>query len=156
MTDQCALDSSGNLKNASDILFYESESDEHPIHKPAAATNVISNHAQGQSCVRICYWMFANLKYIPGRGYHTKKTQKLLDSLLTEQLDDDGQPKVIKLAGYSNKHNNKKCQKRTNDKIHPSDEDDGNFSGSDISTDQLSDSEVEAMPSNQEVSFRLC
>ncbi|PPQ79924.1 hypothetical protein CVT25_002998 [Psilocybe cyanescens] len=136
MTDQCALDSSGNLKNASDILFYESESDEHPIHKPAAATNVISNHAQG-------------------RGYHTKKTQKLLDSLLTEQLDDDGQPKVIKLAGYSNKHNNKKCQKRTNDKIHPSDEDDGNFSGSDISTNQLSDSEVEAMPSNQEIADSL-
>lgn len=30
----CALDSNGNLKDAQDILFFDSEGDENPIQKP--------------------------------------------------------------------------------------------------------------------------
>ena len=30
--DNCALDAQGNLKNAEDILFYESETERHQLH----------------------------------------------------------------------------------------------------------------------------
>jgi hypothetical protein len=36
MSDQCALDASGSLLDAKDIVFYESESDTRPIPKPTA------------------------------------------------------------------------------------------------------------------------
>jgi hypothetical protein len=37
MATGCAVDESGNLKDAADIVFYGSETDTRPISNPAAA-----------------------------------------------------------------------------------------------------------------------
>ena len=42
MSDQCALDASGSLLDAKDIVFYESESDTHPIPKPTASSSQLN------------------------------------------------------------------------------------------------------------------
>ncbi|TFK33872.1 hypothetical protein BDQ12DRAFT_727398 [Crucibulum laeve] len=63
MSAQCALKPDGQLKDANDIKFFLSESDERPIEKP-------------------------DLR----RGSRVKKTQKLTESLAKEHLNEFGQP----------------------------------------------------------------
>ncbi|KAJ6609173.1 hypothetical protein B0H10DRAFT_2194010 [Mycena sp. CBHHK59/15] len=71
---QCARDSDGNLKDASEIEFYESESDDKPM--PA-----VSNEG-------------------PTRRISTRKrhTDKLTESLAAEHADDDGNPEVTRAS----------------------------------------------------------
>jgi hypothetical protein len=44
MADQCALDGSGCLKDAKDIIFYESESDTRPIPKQSSSQVNVTVH----------------------------------------------------------------------------------------------------------------
>ncbi|KAJ6592267.1 hypothetical protein DFH09DRAFT_1273369 [Mycena vulgaris] len=67
MSDQCARDSAGNLLDASQIDFYESESDEKAL--PAVIVP-------------------------PRRGDRKRRTDKLAASLLVEQEDKDGHAPV--------------------------------------------------------------
>jgi hypothetical protein len=47
MTDGCALDADKNLKNASDIEFFESETDLHPIGGHAKHTELAKGSKTG-------------------------------------------------------------------------------------------------------------
>ncbi|KAJ7936410.1 hypothetical protein B0H13DRAFT_1853473 [Mycena leptocephala] len=65
MSEQCARDSNGNLKDATDITFYESESDEKALPPVSGA--------------------------VPSRrSTRTRNTEKLTTSLAAEKADDDG------------------------------------------------------------------
>ncbi|KAJ7808621.1 hypothetical protein B0H13DRAFT_2385778 [Mycena leptocephala] len=67
MSDQCALDSGGQLKDASDIDFYDSESDEKAL--PRAPPDDA-----------------------PRRSSRKRLTDKLTESLAAENADEDGNP----------------------------------------------------------------
>ncbi|KAF5310636.1 hypothetical protein D9619_008095 [Psilocybe cf. subviscida] len=70
-TENCALDTAtGNLKEAADILFYESETDANPI----------SNGMQPQA---------AGLRTVEGRGQCSKNISKLQESLAAQKLNND-------------------------------------------------------------------
>ncbi|KAJ7844559.1 hypothetical protein B0H13DRAFT_1908819 [Mycena leptocephala] len=67
MANQCALDANGALLDASDIQFYQSESDE-------KALPVVSSEPPQR------------------RSTRKRKTDRLTESLAAEKVDDDGQP----------------------------------------------------------------
>ncbi|KAJ6491224.1 hypothetical protein DFH09DRAFT_1105053 [Mycena vulgaris] len=67
MSDQCARDANGNLKDASDIDFYGSESDTKAL--PQKTTEL-------------------------RRGTRKRDTDKLAKSLAAEKADDDGNPLI--------------------------------------------------------------
>jgi len=54
MMNGCALNAHGSLKNASDIEFFESETDTHPISGPGHA-NVGNKDELGQV---LCFFLF--------------------------------------------------------------------------------------------------
>ncbi|KAJ7440565.1 hypothetical protein B0H11DRAFT_2252899 [Mycena galericulata] len=68
MSDQCAQDSDGNLKDASEITFYESESDEKAL--PAVPSGPLR------------------------RGIRKRNTDKLAEGLMAENADEDGNPQM--------------------------------------------------------------
>ncbi|KAK6977279.1 Transposase-like protein [Favolaschia claudopus] len=68
MSDQCALDKNGGLKDASEIDFYNSESDERPTAPSTAAA--------------------------PRRSFRKRDTTKLTLYLEAQKADDDGNPKA--------------------------------------------------------------
>ncbi|KAJ7793441.1 hypothetical protein B0H13DRAFT_2393670 [Mycena leptocephala] len=68
MTDQCARDANGNLKDASEIDFHDSESDTKAL--PPKSTEL-------------------------RRGTRERDTNKLAQSLAAEKTDDDGNPFVF-------------------------------------------------------------
>ncbi|KAJ7508008.1 hypothetical protein B0H11DRAFT_1902322 [Mycena galericulata] len=68
MSDQCAQDSDGNLKDASEITFYESESDEKAL--PAVPSGPLH------------------------RGIRKRNTDKLVEGLTAENADEDGNPQM--------------------------------------------------------------
>ncbi|KAK7001098.1 hypothetical protein R3P38DRAFT_2796132 [Favolaschia claudopus] len=70
MSVQCALDKDGNLKDASEIEFYNSESDEKPTAPPAGTA-------------------------APRRGLRKRKTDRLTLGLKAQQADDDGNSKPV-------------------------------------------------------------
>ncbi|KAJ6610653.1 hypothetical protein B0H10DRAFT_2437905 [Mycena sp. CBHHK59/15] len=63
MSDQPARDANGNLRDAADMEFYESESDTRPLPAPSAPQ--------------------------PRRGDRKRATDKLTESLAAEKADDD-------------------------------------------------------------------
>ncbi|KAJ7877433.1 hypothetical protein B0H14DRAFT_3783555 [Mycena olivaceomarginata] len=67
MADQCALGTSGTLLDASDIPFYESESDEKAL--PAVSSELPQR-----------------------RSTRKRKTDRMTQYLAAEKADDDGQP----------------------------------------------------------------
>jgi len=52
--DNCALDARGNLKDASDIQFYDSEGDETPISSMKGNANDAGSSSKGVLLSRIC------------------------------------------------------------------------------------------------------
>jgi len=52
--DNCALDARGNLKDASDIQFYDSEGDETPISSVKGNANDAGSSSKGVLLSRIC------------------------------------------------------------------------------------------------------
>jgi hypothetical protein len=52
--DNCALDARGNLKDASDIQFYDSEGDETPILSMKGNANDAGSSSKGVLLSRIC------------------------------------------------------------------------------------------------------
>ncbi|KAJ7793168.1 hypothetical protein B0H13DRAFT_2689699 [Mycena leptocephala] len=68
MCDQPARDANGNLRDAADMEFYESESDTRPLPAPSGPQ--------------------------PRRGNRKRETDKLTQSLTAEKADDDGNPFV--------------------------------------------------------------
>ncbi|KAJ7933264.1 hypothetical protein B0H13DRAFT_1856294 [Mycena leptocephala] len=64
MSDKPARDANGNLRDAADMEFYESESDTRPLPAPSAPQ--------------------------PRRGDRKRATDKLTESLAAEKADDDG------------------------------------------------------------------
>ena len=52
--DNCALDAHGNLKDASDIQFYDSEGDETPISSMKGNANDAGSSSKGVLLSRIC------------------------------------------------------------------------------------------------------
>ncbi|KAK7007663.1 ribonuclease H-like domain-containing protein [Favolaschia claudopus] len=69
MSDQCALDKNGSLKDASEIDFYNSESDERPTEPSSAPAG-------------------------PRRSFRKRDTTKLTLYLEAQKADDDGNPKA--------------------------------------------------------------
>ncbi|KAJ6542208.1 hypothetical protein DFH09DRAFT_1089269 [Mycena vulgaris] len=82
MSDQCARDSAGNLLDASQIDFYESESDEKAL--PAVIGLLAVTHATDYPLI------FCAFVVPPRRGDRKRHTDKLTASLLVEQEDKDG------------------------------------------------------------------
>ncbi|KAJ6576373.1 hypothetical protein B0H10DRAFT_1963450 [Mycena sp. CBHHK59/15] len=72
MTDQCALDANGNLRDASEIDFYESESDTKAL--PAKSGVNLTQTIELR------------------RGTRKRETDKLTKSLKAQKADDDGNP----------------------------------------------------------------
>jgi hypothetical protein len=153
MPDQCALDSSGNLKDAKDITFYESESDDRPISNNSGPSTTqlegTNSIPQGQYFRTAHIFIFISTLRTAGRGFRSKNTQKLQDSLSAEKLDVNGQPEK---PSTQKKHRRRAKKLKTTPKNHPSVSD---GSGDDIdfvvSADESTDSEQEELITNQEV-----
>jgi hypothetical protein len=94
MSDQCALDASGSLLDAKDIVFYESESDTRPIPKPIASQLNVPTPGpvhEGEY-LTVLSTRFTHLTCnLKGRGCRPKNTTKLKDSLIAEKSNNDGQ-----------------------------------------------------------------
>ena len=84
MAAPCALDADGNLKNASDIEFFESKTDSRPIGGPAIRENAETRHG-------FYFFLFDSnlLMFILGR--RDKKGSKMNQYLAEECLDSDGE-----------------------------------------------------------------
>jgi hypothetical protein len=91
MSDQCALDASGSLLDAKDIVFYESESDTRPIPKPIASQLNVPTPVEGEY-LTVLSARFTHLTCdLKGRGCRPKNTTKLKDSLIAQKSNNDGQ-----------------------------------------------------------------
>jgi hypothetical protein len=85
MADQCALGTSGTLLDASDIPFYESESDEKAL--PAVSSGV------SPFFITYILWNNVCISELPQRRSTRKRqTDRMTQYLAAEKADDDGQP----------------------------------------------------------------
>ncbi|KAJ7495644.1 hypothetical protein B0H11DRAFT_1910397 [Mycena galericulata] len=122
MSDQCAQDSDGNLKDASKITFYESESDEKAL--PAVPSGPLR------------------------RGIRKRNTDKLAEGLTAENADEDGNPQM-KRAPRAGTARAARVQTVAET---PSEEEDDDFEMpglEDVSDSDDSDSEYELVDNNE-------
>jgi hypothetical protein len=164
MSDQCALDASGSLLDAKDIVFYESESDTCPIPKPIASQGSqlnVPTPVEGEY-LTVLSARFTHLTCdLKGRGCHPKNTTKLKDSLIAQKSNNDGQlPKSRPQNSHGNKSRKAKKAKLIHENHSLSDDQDLDAAyteaevsdGSDSLTDSDEDSDEDAIViTNEEV-----
>jgi hypothetical protein len=156
MSDQCALDASGSLLDAKDIVFYESESDTRPIPKPTTSQLNVPTLSQAPvhegeylTVLSACCTQLT----CPGRGCRPKNTTKLKQSLVAQKLNDDGQPR--KSRSRNNQSRRAKKAKLIQESPSLSDDQDTDYMDAEVSdgSDSLtvSDEEEDAIITNEEV-----
>ena len=141
MSDQCALDESGALKEAHDIEFFYSESETTPLQNDKSASKFYS----------ILLPLLFNVISLSDlrRGQRKKNTEKMLTSIAAEQCNEFGV--VIKKhrlheQGQRSGRPVKKPKINTADMDNKSDPDDGDFasdSGSFMGSSE-GDTEIES------------
>ena len=106
MATDCALDTDGNLKNASDIKFFNSETDSHPIRHHR--TNVVPEKRdldKTGTCFFFTQIHNVDLSlFFPGqRARRDVKGTKMAQYLTEELLDSEGEP-IKKACATIKKH----------------------------------------------------
>ncbi|KAH9044093.1 hypothetical protein EDB83DRAFT_2317944 [Lactarius deliciosus] len=147
MSDQCALDESGSLKEAKDVEFFYSKSETTPLPSSGAAA----------SATTFSQWCYVTE---PQCGKRKRNVEKLYASIAAEQRDEYGA--IVKKRrpcqqGQKSSRSAKKPKTVAAGIDSESDPDDGNFvsDGSSTEGSQGDDTEVddlEAQPSNTEIS----
>ncbi|KAH9022855.1 hypothetical protein EDB84DRAFT_1678365 [Lactarius hengduanensis] len=145
MSDQCALDKSGSLKEAKDVEFFYSESETTPLPSSGAAAS-LQQHSHESSHDAAMSQGFDVVK-------RKKNVEKLYASIAAEQRDESVGP-VNKARNRADQPRKPKIVATTID--NESDPDDGNFVSDGSSTEGSGggDTEVddlEAQPSNAEI-----
>lgn len=89
LQDQCALDANGKLQDASEIVFYQSETDETPIAAPAAVVEGKVAFYLASAMIDHCYC------YIAGNAARRTsqrrvKGQRLQEFVNADKLNDEG------------------------------------------------------------------
>ncbi|KAG6875610.1 hypothetical protein C0992_003108 [Termitomyces sp. T32_za158] len=136
---QCALDNQGNLKDATDIEWFNDPNDKLPIN-PIAATPDSSTHPSGLRC-----------------GTHKRDPQRLFYLTAADKLDNDGnlQKKFTPTQIQPCTRPHKSLKKSTNDNSMASDDDsnDENFTTGSEGSESNEDSNV--VISNSELADSL-
>jgi hypothetical protein len=158
MADQCALDKSGNLKEAEDIEFFFSESEKNPLPSSAALSQCNPGNT-GTSNVPLYplyyYYDVSGLR----RGERKRNIEKMHTSIAAEQCSEYGAMIKKHHPHQQGQRSSRLTKKPKVDVIgvdHESDPNDGDFAsdGSSMESSEVGDTEIdEARPSNAEVCF---
>ena len=164
MATGCALDVDKNLKNASDIEFFNSETDSHPIRRHR--TNVEPEQSGKTSA---CSFLCSNsthhdninmgLFFSGQRAKRDVKGTKMAQYLAEELLDSEGEPIIVKKAvkKRSGCKRNKNVERVKHD-IDPGPADDTDSNDGDFLLESSeSDSPTDNEPlTNAEVTSTMC
>jgi hypothetical protein len=90
MSDQCALDESGGLKEAEDIEFFYSESEKMPLTSSTVTLKQKNTGSAGELYTPLPLLFYVISLSGLRRGQRKKNTEKLYTSIAAEQLNEFG------------------------------------------------------------------